>query len=84
MAEPPRAENGYREYEAEDLVRLLRIKRLSALGFSLSRIGEVLDEMDANLEAASGPNADAPLTSLTESWSCKLRTCKSSGAPSLC
>lgn len=64
MAEPPRAENGYREYKAEDLVRLLRIKRLSALGFSLSRIGEVLDEMDANLEAASGPNADAALDEL--------------------
>lgn len=64
MAEPSRAENGYREYEAEDLVRLLRIKRLSALGFSLSRIGEVLDEMDANLEAASGPNADAALDEL--------------------
>lgn len=64
MAEPPRTENGYREYEVEDLVRLLRIKRLSALGFSLSRIGEVLDEMDANLEAASGPNADAALDEL--------------------
>ncbi|WP_225749551.1 MerR family transcriptional regulator [Paraeggerthella sp. Marseille-Q4926] len=64
MAEPSRAENGYREYEAEDLVRLLRIKRLSALGFSLSRIGEVLDEMDANLEAASDPNADAALDEL--------------------
>lgn len=64
LPEPPRAENGYREYGAEGLVRLLRIKRLSALGFPLSRIGEVLDEMDANLEEASGPNADAALDEL--------------------
>ena len=49
LPEPPRGENGYRDYGAGDLVRLLRIKRLSSLGFSLSRISEVLDEMDAHL-----------------------------------
>lgn len=64
LPEPPRGENGYRDYGAEDLVRLLRIKRLSSLGFSLSRIGEVLDEMDANLADAIGPNADAALDEL--------------------
>ena len=64
LPEPPRGANGYREYEVDDLVRLLRIKRLTTLGFSLSRIGEVLDEMDRNLSDSSGPNADAALDEL--------------------
>lgn len=64
LPEPPRGANGYREYEVDDLVRLLRIKRLTTLGFSLSRIGEVLDEMDRNLTDSSGPNADAALDEL--------------------
>ena len=45
-------------------MRLLRIKRLSSLGFSLSRISEVLDEMDAHLAEAAGPNADEALDEL--------------------
>lgn len=35
LPEPPRAKNGYREYGAVDLARVLRIKRLSSLGISL-------------------------------------------------
>jgi MerR family transcriptional regulator, copper efflux regulator len=38
----PRRENGYREYEAKDLKRLLRIKRAQALGFSLDEIAAFL------------------------------------------
>nr|WP_267473283.1 MerR family transcriptional regulator [Eggerthella lenta] len=64
LPEPPRGENGYRDYGAGDLVRLLRIKRLSSLGFSLSRISEVLDETDAHLAEAAGPNADEALDEL--------------------
>ncbi|MEI3308806.1 MAG: MerR family transcriptional regulator [Eggerthella lenta] len=84
LPEPPRGENGYRDYHAEDLVRLLRVKRLSSLGFSLSRIGEVLDEMDANLAEASGRHADEASTSSIASWSCRSSACKSSAAPSRC
>ena len=64
LPEPPRGENGYRDYGAEDLVRLLRVKRLSSLGFSLSRIGEVLDEMDANLAEAGSSGASEALDEL--------------------
>lgn len=64
LPEPPRGENGYRDYGAEDLVRLLRVKRLSSLGFSLSRIGEVLDEMDANLTEAGSSGASEALDEL--------------------
>lgn len=64
LPEPPRGENGYRDYGAEDLVRLLRVKRLASLGFSLSRIGEVLDEMDEGLTEADGSSADEALEEL--------------------
>lgn len=62
--EPPRSENGYRDYDTGHLVRLLRIKRLSSLGFSLSRIGEVLGEADANLGDSNSANANAALDEL--------------------
>ncbi len=62
LPEPPRASNGYREYRVQDLVTVLRIKRLSGLGMALERIrhlltgeGEdplpVLDRLDAELAA---------------------------------
>lgn len=61
LAEPPRSENGYREYGPEDLVTLLRIKRLASLGFSLGQVGEMmrcdvvlddwLDSLDEELDA---------------------------------
>ncbi|MFB6396426.1 MerR family transcriptional regulator [Polymorphospora lycopeni] len=43
LPEPPRAANGYRRYRAGDLVRLLRIKRLAALGIPLERMPQLLD-----------------------------------------
>lgn len=52
LPEPLRAANGYREYTAADLARVLRIKRLASLGFPLSRIGGILDEMDGRADAA--------------------------------
>lgn len=56
LAEPARSANGYRDYSAEDLLRVLRIRQLASLGFSLDKIGEMLDDLDAE---RSG-NADAP------------------------
>lgn len=44
LPEPPRAKNGYREYGAVDLARVLRIKRLSSLGISLQQVAEMLAE----------------------------------------
>lgn len=44
LAEPARDENGYCNYQMEDLLRLLRIKNLVALGFSLEKARQVLDE----------------------------------------
>lgn len=44
LDEPPRSANGYREYAVHDLVRVLRIKRLAALGIPLSQVSAVLDD----------------------------------------
>jgi DNA-binding transcriptional MerR regulator len=61
LAEPERRYNGYKQYGVQDLVRLLRIRRLVELGVPLSRIGElspgtdidpqVLRQVDAGLAA---------------------------------
>ncbi|WP_141781512.1 MerR family transcriptional regulator [Nocardioides albertanoniae] len=43
LAEPERRANGYKQYGVAHLVRLLRIKRLVDLGFSLPQIAEMGD-----------------------------------------
>ncbi|MBF8171769.1 MerR family transcriptional regulator [Streptomyces olivaceus] len=44
LEEPERRANGYKQYGVPHLVRLLRVKRLVDLGFSLNRIAETVDE----------------------------------------
>ncbi|MDT8914680.1 MerR family transcriptional regulator [Amycolatopsis sp. PS_44_ISF1] len=46
LDEPERRANGYKQYGVAHLVRLLRIKRLVDLGFSLDRIAETIDESE--------------------------------------
>lgn len=58
LSEPPRRANGYRDYSPADVARVLRIKRLAGLGFPLSRIGDVLEEMDAEGHATSASALD--------------------------
>lgn len=41
LPEPPRAPNGYRSYGPDDLLALLRIRRLRELGLPLTRIAEL-------------------------------------------
>lgn len=41
LDEPPRSANGYRDYRAADAVRVLRIKNLASLGFSLQQIKDL-------------------------------------------
>ncbi|MDF2560499.1 MAG: hypothetical protein K0R99_1945 [Microbacterium sp.] len=43
LPEPARSANGYRDYDAVDFVRVLRIRRLASLGMPLERMGAVLD-----------------------------------------
>lgn len=44
LPEPPRRANGYREYTVHDLIRVLRIRRLAALGIALERMPDLLDD----------------------------------------
>ena len=48
LPEPNRSDNGYCEYTLDDLLRLLRIKHLAALGFSLEDIGGMLATLDSD------------------------------------
>ena len=43
LPEPARSDNGYRDYDIDDLVRVLRVKRLASLGFPLERVGGMLE-----------------------------------------
>ncbi|MFD2796744.1 MerR family transcriptional regulator [Promicromonospora vindobonensis] len=44
LPEPRRDSNDYRNYDMHDLVRLLRIKRLAAVGIPLERMPDLLDD----------------------------------------
>ncbi|MER6176220.1 MerR family transcriptional regulator [Streptosporangium sp. NPDC001681] len=44
LDEPPRGPNGYRQYDVHDLIRVLRIRRLAALGIPLEQMPALLDE----------------------------------------
>lgn len=48
LVEPPRSSNDYRDYDVHDLVRVLRIKRLAALGIPLERMHALLDDTDVD------------------------------------
>ncbi|MFC7430921.1 MULTISPECIES: MerR family transcriptional regulator [unclassified Agrococcus] len=51
LPEPERRANGYKQYGAAHLVRLLRIRRLVDLGIPLSRIGDMVDDPGSGAEA---------------------------------
>jgi DNA-binding transcriptional MerR regulator len=56
--EPERGYNGYKQYTVPDLVRLLRIRRLTELGVPLSQIGEVEAAGDATPDALREVDAE--------------------------
>ena len=53
LPEPERGCNGYRNYDARDLIRLLRIKRLAAIGIPLEAMAELLND-----DGSHGPGAE--------------------------
>lgn len=48
LDEPRRSSNGYREYDVHDLVRVLRIRRLAAVGIPLDRMRTLLDDTEGD------------------------------------
>jgi DNA-binding transcriptional MerR regulator len=62
LEEPERRANGYKQYGVAHLVRVLRITRLSDLGFSLSQIAAMGDADDHPEEALRALDAELAAT----------------------
>src|ERR1700754_1383872 len=62
IPEPERRANGYKQYGVSHLVRLLRIKRLVDLGFSLSQIAAMGDDDHHPAEALRALDAELAAT----------------------
>jgi DNA-binding transcriptional MerR regulator len=62
LAEPERRSNGYKQYGVAHLVRLLRIKRLVDLGFTLPQIADLGELDDHPAEALRTLDADLAAT----------------------
>ncbi|PJJ55285.1 MerR family transcriptional regulator [Compostimonas suwonensis] len=68
LDEPERMPNGYKAYRTEHLVRLLQIRRLTRLGFSLATIASMEDEPEQLEETLLAIDAElaATIDQLTE------------------
>lgn len=62
LAEPERRANGYKQYGVAHLVRLLRIRRLTELGFSLPQIAAMGEKDDHPEEALRTLDAELAAT----------------------
>ncbi|SCF25666.1 MerR family transcriptional regulator [Micromonospora mirobrigensis] len=62
LAEPHRRPNGYKQYGVAHLVRILRIRRLTELGFSLSQIATMQDTDDQPVAALRTLDAELAAT----------------------
>jgi DNA-binding transcriptional MerR regulator len=62
LTEPERRANGYKQYGVAHLIRVLRIKRLTDLGFSLSQIAAMGDTDDHPEEALRTLDAELAAT----------------------
>lgn len=62
LAEPERRSNGYKQYGVAHLVRVLRIKRLTDLGFTLAQIADMGDADDHPEEALRTLDAELAAT----------------------
>lgn len=58
LPEPQRRSNGYKQYGAAHLVRLLRIRRLVDLGIPLARIGAMVDDPASGADALRALDAE--------------------------
>ncbi|MGV8874744.1 MAG: MerR family transcriptional regulator [Rhodococcus sp. (in: high G+C Gram-positive bacteria)] len=68
LAQPNRTSNGYKQYGMPHLIRVLKIKHLSELGFSLLQIASLDDTDDHSRQTVR--NLDAELGASIERLSC--------------
>ncbi|GAA4206832.1 MerR family transcriptional regulator [Streptosporangium oxazolinicum] len=68
LPEPGRDPSGYRRYTIHDLVRLLRVKRLAALGIPLHKVAGILDSEEDHHDLLSDleRELDAQIARLTK------------------
>ncbi|WP_258349328.1 MerR family transcriptional regulator [Saccharopolyspora gregorii] len=62
LDEPERGSNGYKKYGVAHLLRVLRIKRLTELGFSLAQVAEMGADDEHPAEALRALDADLAAT----------------------
>lgn len=62
LDEPERAANGYKDYRVAHLMRVVQIKRLSDLGFSLSEIATMADSDEHPAQAMRALDAELAAT----------------------
>lgn len=56
-----RSEGGFRQYDADDLSRLMLIRRMKPLGYTLEQMAELLAVIDARQGGDSALESDAAL-----------------------
>ncbi|GAA3326033.1 MULTISPECIES: MerR family transcriptional regulator [Micrococcaceae] len=67
-----RSEGGFRIYTDSDLQRMLVIRSMKPLGFSLEEMGELLDTVDALADDTNNPEARARLEGFIAHANAKL------------
>lgn len=72
LPEPPRGTNGYRRYGVHDLIRVLRIRRLAALGVPLEEMPGLLDDATGAQESTDASDAAALLDRLDRELEAQL------------
>ncbi|WP_240423775.1 MerR family transcriptional regulator [Microbacterium halotolerans] len=61
-----RSEGGFREYSASDLSRLMLIRRMKPLGYSLDQMAELLRVIDARESGDTSPESEEALRQFRE------------------
>ncbi|MEE2060682.1 MerR family transcriptional regulator [Rhodococcus artemisiae] len=62
LDQPPRASNGYKQYGVAHLVRVLQIKRLTTLGFSLAQVAEMGEDITHPVQSLQALDAELAAT----------------------
>ncbi|WP_105566751.1 MerR family transcriptional regulator [Microbacterium halophytorum] len=61
-----RSEGGFREYDASDLSRLMLIRRMKPLGYSLEQMADLLRVIDAREAGDTSPESEEALRQFRE------------------
>lgn len=68
-----RSDGGFRQYDADDLSRLMLIRRMKPLGYTLEEMAELLSVIDARQREAATAETDAALERFREDAAARRR-----------